>query len=120
MFEKKYTFEWKIPVLILTGILVLSSGIYIGVKTRKVEDKPAFYINVSTGSVDNIKPELLLSSIYEKLGLEYNEFAIAIHRKDVSGYGVHRSKFEYEDLAQAARKHDISLQEITDFLNKNW
>ena len=44
---------------------------------------PAFYINVSTGSVDNIKPELLLSSIYEKLGLEYNEAAIAIHRKDV-------------------------------------
>lgn len=47
------------------------------------DGKPAFYINVSTGSVDNIKPELLLSSIYEKLGLEYNESAIAIHRKDV-------------------------------------
>ena len=47
------------------------------------EGKPAFYINVSTGSVDNIKPELLLASIYEKLGLEYNESAIAIHRKDV-------------------------------------
>ena len=45
--------------------------------------KPAFYINVSTGSVDNIKPELLLASMYEKLGLEYNESAIAIHRKDV-------------------------------------
>lgn len=45
--------------------------------------KPCFYINVSTGSVDNIKPELLLTSIYEKLGLEYNESAIAIHRKDV-------------------------------------
>ena len=42
MFERKDRFEWKIPVLILTGILVLSSGIYIGVKTRKVEDKPAF------------------------------------------------------------------------------
>ena len=49
----------------------------------EVDDKPAFYINVSTGSVDNIKPELLLSSVYEKLGLEYNEAAIAIHRKDV-------------------------------------
>lgn len=47
------------------------------------EGKPAFYINVSTGSVDNIKPELLLASLYEKLGLEYNESAIAIHRKDV-------------------------------------
>lgn len=42
MFERKDRFEWKIPVLILTGILVLSSGIYIGVKTRNVEDKPAF------------------------------------------------------------------------------
>ena len=47
------------------------------------EGKPAFYINVSTGSVDNIKPELLLASMYEKLGIEYNESAIAIHRKDV-------------------------------------
>ena len=47
------------------------------------DGKPAFYINVSTGSVDNIKPELLLASMYEKLGLEYNESAIAIHRKDV-------------------------------------
>ena len=49
----------------------------------EVDGKPAFYINVSTGSVDNIKPELLISSIYEKLGLEYNESSIAIHRKDV-------------------------------------
>lgn len=47
------------------------------------DGKPAFYINVSTGSVDNIKPELLLASMYEKLGLDYNESAIAIHRKDV-------------------------------------
>lgn len=47
------------------------------------DNAPAFYIHVSTGSTDNIKPELLLSCVYEKLGLEYNEFAIAIHRKDV-------------------------------------
>lgn len=47
------------------------------------DGKPAFYMHVSTGSVDNIKPELLLSSIYEKLGLVYQESAIAIHRKDV-------------------------------------
>ena len=48
-----------------------------------VKDKPTFYIKVSTGSVDNIKPELVLSAIYEKLGLEYDESAIAIHRIDV-------------------------------------
>lgn len=52
-------------------------------KVMEQDGKPAFYINVSTGSVDNIKPELLLSSMYEKLGLEYKEEAIAIHRLDV-------------------------------------
>lgn len=52
-------------------------------KVKEQEQKPAFYINVSTGSVDNIKPELLLVSMYEKLGLEYMEEAIAIHRLDV-------------------------------------
>lgn len=32
------------------------------------ENRPAFAICISTGSVTNIKPELLLSSIYEKIG----------------------------------------------------
>lgn len=36
MFEKRDPFSWKIPVLILTGVVVLSSGIYIGVKTRDI------------------------------------------------------------------------------------
>lgn len=53
-----------------------------GFEVKEVDGKPAFYICVSTGSVDNIKPELLLASVYEKLGLEYNESAIAIHRID--------------------------------------
>ena len=60
------------------------------------DGKPAFYINVSTGSVDNIKPELLLASMHEKLGLEYNESAIAIHRKDV--YAVDEKSKQYVSL----------------------
>ena len=51
-------------------------------EVREVDGKPAFYLNVCTGSVDNIKPELVLTSMYEKLGIEYNENAIAIHRID--------------------------------------
>lgn len=47
------------------------------------DQKPEFFLKVSTGSVDNIKPELVLSSLYEKLGLEYNEHAIQIHRMEV-------------------------------------
>ena len=60
------------------------------------DGKPAFYINVSTGSVDNIKPELLLASMYEKFGLEYNESAIAIHRKDV--YALDETTKKYVSL----------------------
>ena len=51
-------------------------------EVREGNGKPEFYLNVCTGSVDNIKPELVLMSIYEKLGIEYNESAIAIHRID--------------------------------------
>ena len=34
-----------------------------------------------------------------------------VRRKDVSGYGVERSKYEYEDLAGIARELDISIAE---------
>lgn len=68
------------------------------------DGKPAFYINVSTGSVDNIKPELLVSSIYEKIGLEYNESAIAIHRKDVYAVDELSKKFvSLLDLGEVIR-----------------
>ena len=50
---------------------------------ESADQKPEFFLKVSTGSVDNIKPELVLSSLYEKLGLEYNENAIQIHRMEV-------------------------------------
>ena len=50
---------------------------------EEVDAKPAFFIQVSTGSVDNIKPELVLASIYERYGLTYDANAIQIHRIEV-------------------------------------
>ena len=50
---------------------------------EEVDTKPAFFIQVSTGSVDNIKPELVLASIYERSGLTYDANAIQIHRIEV-------------------------------------
>ena len=47
------------------------------------QGRPAFFLQVSTGSVDNIKPELVLSSVYQLCGLEYCESAIQIHRLEV-------------------------------------
>lgn len=39
-----------------------------------------------------------------------------IRRKDVSGYGVCRSKYEYEDLAKAAIHNDISIKQLQELL----
>lgn len=35
-----------------------------------------------------------------------------VRRKDSVGYGVHRSKYEYEDLAEIARERNCSLEEV--------
>ena len=49
----------------------------------QVEGKPAFYLKVSTGSTDNIKPELVLEHFYRYLGLELKDFTFQAHRHDV-------------------------------------
>ena len=48
-----------------------------------LDKKPDFFMQVSTGSIDNIKPEFVLQAIYEKCGLDYNPLAIQIHRQEV-------------------------------------
>ena len=40
-------------------------------------------------------------------------------RKDVSGYGVNRQKYEFEDLARIAREKDISLREAKALVEKS-
>ena len=52
-------------------------------KILEEQGSPVFYLNVCTGSSDNLKPELVLQAFYEFLSLEYQEFAFQIHRVDV-------------------------------------
>ena len=40
----------------------------------------AFFLQVSTGSVDNIKPELVLQDFYQYFGKKYYPFNMQIHR----------------------------------------
>lgn len=62
MFEKKDPFPWKIPVLILTGIVVLSSGIYIGVKTRDIgKQKELTKIQHETNNNEKVKESFQLN-----------------------------------------------------------
>ena len=52
-------------------------------KIIQKDEKDAFYIKLSAGSVDNVKPELVLSSFYQFLGLTYDPLSVQIHRIDV-------------------------------------
>jgi radical SAM-linked protein len=47
------------------------------------DQNPSFFLKLSAGSTDNIKPELVLASLYEKLGIPFEEQAIQIHRLEV-------------------------------------
>lgn len=49
-------------------------------EVRGTQERPEFFLSVSTGSTDNIKPELVLSALCERLGIEYPETDIRIHR----------------------------------------
>lgn len=51
--------------------------------TEDENGNPSFFLQVSTGSIDNLKPELVLASLYEKTGLSFDERAIQIHRSEV-------------------------------------
>lgn len=39
-----------------------------------------------------------------------------LRRKDYSGYGVKRSKYEYEDLAAIASEHNLSIEEVLNMI----
>ena len=60
-------------------------------KIYREEGRPVFYLNVCTGSTDNLKPELVLATFYEYLGLAFEPLSIQIHRIDV--YGDVNGKF---------------------------
>ncbi len=60
-------------------------------KVVEEDNKPVFDIMLSTGSVDNLKPEFVLEAIYQACGMEYNPLAIAIHRNEV--FALENDKF---------------------------
>ena len=52
-------------------------------RVEGTEETPGFSINLSTGSTDNLKPELVLESLFGYMNIPYQENAIQIHRKDI-------------------------------------
>lgn len=73
MFERKEPLQWKVPILILVGILVLSGGIYVGVKTKKVEEKTAFNNETINKADEKTKDSFELSESCEIWAYKRNE-----------------------------------------------
>ena len=70
------------------------------IKVKSKDDRPYFYIKVSTGSVNNIKPDFVLDSIYKKCDLEYNPLSIQIHRNDVYALDSNNNFVSLLDLGE--------------------
>lgn len=76
------------------------------VEERVIDDKEkiSFYLNVCTGSNDNLKPELVVESLFGAMGLTYDANAIQIHRRDV--YAMAADGKGYVSLGEMGSKID--------------
>ena len=57
-----------------------------------VNENGDFFMKLSTGSVENLKPELVMEAFYKFLGCEMSEFALKITRLEVSGLSITKNE----------------------------
>lgn len=67
-------------------------------QVKEKEGKPSFYLNLCTGSSDNLKPELVLESLLLAMEIAYDANAIQIHRRDV--YALNEDGSGYLSLGE--------------------
>lgn len=63
-------------------------------------------------STAGIRETKVARSVLDRTITDVNTSYGRIRRKDYSGYGISRSKYEYEDLADIARRENLSIDEI--------
>lgn len=71
--------------------------------------KLLFRHTTTIGIRENVYKRYTLTRSVETVQTRYGE----IRKKISRGYGVTREKYEYEDLARAAREHNISVSQVT-------
>lgn len=129
MFEEKKSFPWKIPALVIVCVLVLSSGIYIGIKSRSNSVKP----NNQTASKvsDNVEAtteafglnkncEVWLHKSYDDdsdsktspvmIGTVPNEL---LDKSEEEIIGYFKDKYPNREV-QSVNKYEIILTEVED------
>lgn len=74
-----------------------------------------FRHTTTIGVRESVAKRYVLNRRIESLSTEYGE----IRRKISSGYGVLRSKLEYDDLARIARENDLSIEDVRERFGKS-
>ena len=62
-------------------------------------------MRLCTGSVENVKPELVMEAFYHSIGVEMPEFALLIHRQEI-----------YADMGDEGEHRFVSLEELGDII----
>ncbi len=75
---------------------------------REAMAQSIFRLSTTLGIREQLVRRYILSRETETVTTPFGE----VRRKTVSGYGVQRSKYEYEDLAAIARERGCSIAEI--------
>ena len=65
---------------------------------EEIKDIPCLIFNISTGSLTNIKPELLMQSFFNYCGMEYHENEYQIYRIEVYGRDENEQLISLNDL----------------------
>ena len=73
-----------------------------------------FQHTTTIGVRETVTRRYVLDRVLETVETPYG----AVRRKAVSGYGVSREKYEYDDLSRIARERNISLEEVKAYLNE--
>lgn len=108
MFVKKEPFPWRIPVMILVGVAVLSGGIYLGFKSINNEKKPKEVTTKQTNKEENTKEVFELSKDCE----------IWIHKKNSDGSESDKSPVMIGTIDEELL--DMTKDEIVAYLNNKY
>ena len=82
-------------------------------ETREEVVKAVFKYTTTIGIREQKMDRYVLTRTFDEAETPYG----VIRRKNVSGYGVIRSKAEYEDLARAAVAHGVSIADVEREIN---
>ncbi len=76
-------------------------------RAKTSDGQDGIFLKVSTGSTNNVKPELLAEALYRFLELEYPPFAFEIERQEV-----------YADLGEEGHHRFVSLEDLGEDLSE--